>query len=118
MWIWGHRDGFGSERLIGCAVLLALGCGRIDVDPRALDAQTPIVIVDEATVALYTFDSDIGDQVVDAIGNNPGAIVGSLARINGPSAECATALSFAGDLSNHVLIDDAASRLWSEPGTT
>ncbi len=108
--------------LCGLVVLSAASCGRIDFDPTAADAQSPMIdaadpiqqlacvpSVDESLLALYPFDQDVADQVVDLQGANPGILVGTVAHTDGPAAECGQALLFDGDLGNYAQVDDSNS---------
>ncbi len=100
--------------LLETAVALA-SCGRVGFDRASTDAEPlgPDVAVgcergaDDATLALYTFDSDGVGRVADALGVHDGTVTGGVSYAAGPSEECGLAMVFDGSDGNYAVVEDA-----------
>ncbi len=120
-----HNDDVRALCTIVFATSLgALGCGRVNFDAADVSAETadarraqPLSCslgIDDDTVALYTFDADGDESITDALGGNPGVIVGALEHGVGPSEECGDSLQFDGDTGDYVVIADSSDWVLSQ----
>ncbi len=122
--------GLGRSGWLAASVLAfwASACGRIGYDPSQGNADASLFKPDadpgdvrlscagseeQVSLAIFNFDEDPLGVVLDSAGPNSGRWVGVARYVEGPSADCGQAVSFAGVVTDHVVIPDAPE--WQIP---